>query len=384
MVNGAQKSKNKKNSDTKHYDSLDDMFQSMVDEIKKNYDQMYASGSEGEEVPDFSRKYEDNTIYTSKEGNGLADWIAGQTGSRLTTAQQQANQFNMSERIAAQNFNHNEAVDARMWQQYVEQNKYQWNTESMKAAGLNPAMVYGGGNTVGTSATGAMGSSSPASSVSPGSPGLSLEGMISSLMALVRMPLELKQLRADIDDTKAAAELKRQQKLTEEHETRIRGINADYSERLTYQTWKNLEADYENKTADTGYKKASTDKVRNEADAQAIVNKYLDERQRSELAQISAQTSNLSAQEAKTRAEKVYQDWYNGFVQANGFLPSDNDYLMVATYIATLFGIAKEDVQTWISGINDKIPDWLKPKNSKPGDNTPPGTSGADVGGGSR
>lgn len=176
--------------------SADDFIKAIEDAIK--------SQNKTDGNPSYLSKMENTGMLNSSEGNGLADLIAGWTGSRLTTAEEQANAFNRQERIEAQNFNHNEAVDARMWQQYVEENKYGWNTQSMQNAGINPALVYGGGNLVGTAATGATGSSSPASSVSPshGSAG----DLFNMLFSLVRLPKEMKALQADIDASRAAAE----------------------------------------------------------------------------------------------------------------------------------------------------------------------------------
>lgn len=187
---GASKSGGSKSSGSDN--SYDDL-------VKQLGDLIQANGNENPSSPSFMSHQNTDYMNVTPEGNGLADWIAGQTGSRLTTAQQQANLFNRAERIEAQDFNHNEAVDARLWDQYVAQNKYQWETQSMLNAGINPAMAYGGGNLVPTAAGSAQASISPASSVSPGSVG----DPFSALMALVRMPLELKSLQASIEESRS-------------------------------------------------------------------------------------------------------------------------------------------------------------------------------------
>lgn len=76
-----------------------------------------------------------------KEGQKSA-WNQ-QTGLDLTNAQRQVMEYNSQE-----------AENAWNRQMAYERDKYNIQTQSMKDAGLNPAMVYGGGNLVQTSANG--------------------------------------------------------------------------------------------------------------------------------------------------------------------------------------------------------------------------------------
>lgn len=288
----------------------------------------------------------------------------------LTGAENEQNAFNAAE-----------AEKSRQFTEYMARNKYSMETGSMQDAGVNPAMVYGGGNLVPTASNGATGTGSLGA-------GGSFFDMLTTMM---RLPLEMKNLKAEADRTEAEAELARQKKITEEAESRIRAINADYQEQLNGQTLNNLKADYNNKVADTDYKTAQRDYVITQKDAQATLNKYLDERQQEEIRNLKQSTDKMSAEEKKTKAEKVYQDWYNGFVQKNGFLPSSNDMLMLGTYVASLFGIVKEDISSFLDNIVEEVGAFIqgKPRNErgKGGDTSKEGgnnASGSAEGGGSR
>lgn len=219
--------------------------------------------------------------------------------------------------------------------------------EGMNQAGLNPAMMYAG-----------KGVSAP--TVSQSQSGDSMLGMLELMMSIVRMPYEMKKLQAETANVNADTGLTEQKTQTEIQVTRINSINADYQDALNAKTIANLTVQYENIVADTNKKTADKDYVLTQKDAQEKMNQYIDERQRAEINQIKGNIDKMSADEKKAKAETAYQNWYNGFVNKNGFLPSSNDMLMLGTYIASLFGIAKGDVEGWLSNIVEEVGAFIK------------------------
>ena len=290
-----------------------------------------------------------------REGSGVEKLVNSVTdkyaGTGLTTAEQEANAFNAEE-----------AQKSRDFTEYMARNKYQMESESMQAAGVNPALVYGGGNLVSTASNGAQ-----ASSVSPNTLNL-----FDALSTMISLPKQLKMMEADIANRKAEreerianADLIRQKTETEKFITQLRGIDAKYADELTAQQLQNLGATYDNIVADTGMKKSSKERIDTEKKAQDILNQYLDERQRVEIDKIKSEKGEIDAKAAYERAQKVYQDWYNNFVKSNDFLPSTNDYLMLGTYIASIFGISKDQVEQFIEENNTNVQNWLSKYKSK-------------------
>lgn len=280
------------------------------------------------------------------------------TKEGLTGAEREANAFNAEE-----------AQKSRDFTEYMARNKYSIETASMQDAGVNPAMLYGGGNLVSTASNGAQ-----ASSVAPSSSG-GILGAIDSIMALVRMPSELKKIQAEINQTNASAARERaeakytaQRTETEVFNTKMAQIESQYKDALTQQELDNLKETYKNIAADTDLKISNRDKIDNEAEAQRILNQYIDERQRAEIDQIKSNKEKLDADAAKSRSENIYQVWMNGFVQKNGFLPSSNDILMLGTYIASIFGIKKDDLDNFIHNLleNGDLPNVNPNKKETP------------------
>lgn len=130
------------------------------------------------------------------------------TGAHLTGAEQEANEFSAGE-----------AQKSRDFTEYMARNKYAMETESMQNAGVNPAMVYGGGNLVSTASNGAS-----ASSVSP------TTGDLGNLIfSIIRMPLEMKRLEQDINESKSR-----------ERKNEVEAHGVDLQNNLTETTWNDL------------------------------------------------------------------------------------------------------------------------------------------------
>ena len=173
------------------------------------------------------------------------------TRAGLTGAEREANAFSAEE-----------AQKSRDFTQYMAQNKYQMETDSMEQAGLNPAMVYGGGTLVPTASNGAT-----ASSVSPQGAGIgSAFDMITQMM---RFPKELELLDEQIKNTKADTGKKGAE--TSEIGARI----DNFVEQL-----KGLQLDNE---------------------AKGIINSYLDQQERADLA-----VKNATIDEKRASIDNIY------------------------------------------------------------------------------
>ena len=104
------------------------------------------------------------------------------SSSGLTQAEVEANEFSA-----------NEAQKNRDFQQQMSDTSYQRGVSDMQKAGLNPALMYGGGASGASTPSGAA-----ATSVSP------QQGMnMSDLMQIISLPLQMKQLNANVRKTEA-------------------------------------------------------------------------------------------------------------------------------------------------------------------------------------
>lgn len=134
--------------------------------------------------------------------------VAHYARNELTGAEREQNAFNAGEAQLSRDFT-----------EYMARNKYSMETQSMQDAGVNPAMVYGGGNLVPTAANGATGQ------------GHALAGgdMLGALTALMRLPTELAEMRAAAEKSesegKAAIMNAESNRITAESAARNAGTN---------------------------------------------------------------------------------------------------------------------------------------------------------------
>ena len=151
--------------------------------------------------------FPDNTI--------LGSMGRSMTGSGLTGAQKQQNQFNADQ-----------AAITRQWQEYMRGSNYQTAVEDMKKAGLNPAMMYGGTTSGASTPSGANASSGTVAGAD-----------LSSLINMAMAGRQMKLLDAQINNVKADTENK-------DADTEGKNISNSYADQLNQAQLAILEKDY--------------------------------------------------------------------------------------------------------------------------------------------
>lgn len=123
-----------------------------------------------------------NELSDTATQNNFGNWLAGQTGSRLTDAQQQANEFTAQQATLA-------------WdrQMQADNTKYQRQVADMQAAGLNPILAAGAGASTPAASAG--------SSVAPGSATLNPLAIIDLLSTLGLRKAQTKNIEANTEKT---------------------------------------------------------------------------------------------------------------------------------------------------------------------------------------
>ena len=141
--------------------------------------------------------------------NGVLGWLVKgvkslfgkYTGTSLTDAEREANEFTAGENTRAMNFSSLEAEKNRQFQAEQAATQWQRGVADMQAAGLNPALAYGQGGA--SAMSGSAPSGSAGSSVGPAG------GSLSDLLELAYIGKKRQLYDAQIDEARASAEEKR-------------------------------------------------------------------------------------------------------------------------------------------------------------------------------
>lgn len=120
--------------------------------------------------------------------NAADDVLNGISANTTSIVNRMTQAHQTGAEVEAQQFSADEAQKSRDFTEYMARNKYQMETQSMEQSGINPAMVYGGGNLVPTATNGAQGQ--------PSAPGSSALNPFDIMMTMARMSRELSLLDA--------------------------------------------------------------------------------------------------------------------------------------------------------------------------------------------
>lgn len=134
-------------------------------------------------------------------GNHVNSWLNSQTGAGLTGSEMAHMAFDEKMAKDARADAHQEAVDARAWQTEMSNTTYQRGVQDMQAAGINPAMMYGGTAVSNAAPSASLPSAPSASSGAPSKGALDVGSLMQ--IAFSKAQVDLMKSEARLNNSKA-------------------------------------------------------------------------------------------------------------------------------------------------------------------------------------
>lgn len=242
---------------------------------------------------------------------------------------------------AFMNFNAQQAQLNRDFEERMSSTTYQRTVQDMKLAGLNPALLL----------TGASGVSTPSGSTASASP--SSVGSLTDLFSLAMLPLQMAQMKANIDNTNANTRNTNARTMTEEQEAQLKALMVQYYPKATEAQIGEMVANMQSAYASAAKFESDADLIKTQDEAQKITNDYLPRKYEAELLKLGNESAKLDEEAKLTHVRKLFEEVQYIFARDNRFLMSQSDSLMVCTYIASLLGL---DTKTLSNFIQNDVP----------------------------
>lgn len=286
------------------------------------------------------------------ESSAASNLIKGITGSGLTAAETEQNTWNSLE-----------AQKSRDWTEQMDNTKYQRQTQDLQAAGLNPAMMYGGS----VSASGVTGAQ--ASGGDAGSPSA---GLLDSILNFLFAKQRMRNLKAEEENIKADSNLKEEnanlvesnKHLTDANE-RLQSLVADYYPKISDKTIEEIDSRIKKALSDIGVNDSTID-LNHARQALTEAQTEIERLNKEWLPKINeASVGEMKAKTVKDYADAAWQKFYKSWTENHaGVTPGRDAWTGFAATMADSISHVVSDVQSYTESIIEGMKEGLK--NFKP------------------
>lgn len=246
-----------------------------------------------------------NSVLDAANGDAVGNWIKGVSGSGLTNAEVQQNEWNAQQ-----------AQEQRAWQEQMDNTKYQRQASDMAAAGLNPAMMMGQGYSASTPS---------GASASGGDAGTPSAGLLDSVLNVIFAKQRMSNLRAEGEVLKSQANKNNAE--ADEFRTNVsyKRLLIDYYPKLSDATLEKIGAEIEKLGASSDLDRSASslnDSQRNLTDIRAAISEI----EKDWLPRIKeAESNELKARAAQEFANAAWERYMKSYAESHGGVTPGRD-----------------------------------------------------------